>query len=107
MKKISILLFLFLLIKTNTFAQGLIASLRVGMDYNETYLIVNDVLGVSNIGDFTSIWGYRAGVALDAKVYKSFSLDSELGYSRGGFDGFNHLYRRNIDQIYLSPYRQF
>ncbi len=107
MKKISILLFLFLLIKTNTFAQGLIASLRVGMDYNETYLIVNDVLGVSNIGDFTSIWGYRAGVALDAKVYKSFSLDSELGYSRGGFDGFNHLYRRNIDQIYLSVTPQY
>jgi hypothetical protein len=89
-------------------AQNLTASLRVGMDYNETYLVVNNILGTSNIGDFTSIWGYRAGIALDAKVYKAFSLDTELGYSQGGFEGgYKQAYRKNINQIYLSIAPQY
>ncbi len=88
-------------------AQSLTTSLRVGMDYNETYLVTDNLLGTSNYGDFTSIWGYRAGVTLDAKVYKAFSIDSELGYSRGGFDGYQHAYRKNIDQVYLSLTPQY
>jgi hypothetical protein len=109
MKKvtISVCLLIVMALLSENFAQNLTASLRVGTDYDETYLVVTDVLGSTNIGDFTSIWGYRAGVALDAKVYKSFSLDSELGYSRGGFDGFRHVYRRNIDQVYLSVTPQY
>lgn len=88
-------------------AQNLTASLRVGRDYNETYLVVKNFLGPIRYGDFTSRWGYRAGIALDAKVYKAFSLDSELGYSRGGFDGYQHVYRKSIDQIYLSVAPQY
>jgi hypothetical protein len=88
-------------------AQNLTASLRLGKDYNETYLVVNNLLGPISYGDFTSRWGYRAGIALDTKVFKSFSLDSELGYSLGGFDGYQHVYRKNIHQIYLSLAPQY
>ena len=91
-----------LFVSFNTDAQTLTASLRVSADYNKTYLLVEDLFSITNIAPFESIWGYRAGLSLNTKLYKSLSLDSELGYSRGGFDGHNKAYRKNIDQIYIS-----
>ena len=107
MKKKVILFSLFLSIINRNIAQNLTTSLRVGADYNETYLVVPNSLGPSHIGGYQSIWGYRAGIALDAHIYKKFSLDTEIGYSSGGFASHNKAVTVHLDQVYLSVTPQY
>jgi hypothetical protein len=107
MKK-TLILFLFCCICINkNHAQNLTASLRVGPDYDQTYLAIEG-LGTSNIGGHIPMWGYRAGLSLDAKLFKKFSLDSELGYSFGGYKGkFQGIYQEGINQLYLAVAPQY
>jgi hypothetical protein len=108
MKKIVAIFSLFMSIVNNNDAQNLTTSIRIGPDYDETYLVVEDILGPSNIGKHISTWGYRAGLSFDAKLFKDFSLDSEIGYSLGGYKGrYNGIYREDIHQMYLSVTPQY
>ena len=100
MEIITAFIFLFF-VNSIIYAQNISTAIRISADYNKTYLIIDDPIltnSTGNIGAYTSIWGFRAGISCDKKVYKAFSMESEIGYSSGGFYG-KYFYRKNVNQI--------
>lgn len=83
-------------------------SLLLGGDYWQTTFVNEEFfLGNVRFGSFTSIYGYRIGVSYHLQLIDKFSIATKIGYTLGGFDGYEHQYSVKINQGWLSLTPQY
>ncbi len=92
----------------NTLCVSQNLSFKVGYDYWQTHLERTELFSSNiRIGGHSSTYGYRAMFSYELPVMKSWYVGSDIGFSQGGFDLYQHTSSIKINQIFVSLAPQY